>query len=90
MTSTYTQQRRTHLETLAAQLVEHGLVGRLLGGDNPMLWVWHPTTGKQTIIFATPSKDGWQFLWSPNGQMSADATARTVQLLRDALSDNPP
>ncbi|SDG16315.1 hypothetical protein SAMN05421505_102114 [Sinosporangium album] len=89
MTSTYTQQRRTHLETLAAQLPEYGLVGRLLGGEDPMLWVWHPTTGKQTIIFATPTKDGWLFLWSPNGQAKADATTTTVELLRKALADPP-
>ncbi|MEW9531503.1 hypothetical protein [Microbispora sp. NPDC049125] len=71
-TSTYGRQRRTHLEALAERLPERGLGGRMLGDDDPVLWIWHPHTGKQTIVFATPANEGWMFLWSPDGQESAE------------------
>ncbi|MFC7644130.1 hypothetical protein ACFQX6_27890 [Streptosporangium lutulentum] len=64
MPSAFTQQRLAHLESLAAELPDRGLVSRMLGGDDPVLWVWHPGSGRQTIVFATPAKDGWLFLWS--------------------------
>ncbi|WP_345398895.1 hypothetical protein [Nonomuraea salmonea] len=32
------------------------------------MWVWHPRTSRQTLVFATPANDGWRFLWSPRGQ----------------------
>lgn len=88
MSSTYTGERRTHLQALAEVLPGQGLVSRMLGGDDPMLWVWHPRTGRQTIIFATPSANGWLFLWSPGGQERADDPARTARALREAL--DPP
>jgi hypothetical protein len=83
--SGYTGERRARLETLAELLPEHGLVGRLVGGDDPVLWVWHPHSGRQTIIFATPSSRGWQFLWSPDGQDTADDPQRTAATLRQVL-----
>jgi hypothetical protein len=86
ITSTYARQRRTHLEALAEQLPKRGLVSRLLGGEDPVLWVWHPHTGKQTIVFATPTKNGWMFLWSPDGQESADDPAQTAELVGKLLS----
>ncbi|MEU8248536.1 hypothetical protein [Nonomuraea sp. NPDC048916] len=83
--NTYTGERRTHLEALAELLPEQGLVSRMVGGDDPMLWVWHPSTGRQTIIFATPSRAGWVFLWSPGGQSGVDDLARTARALRETL-----
>lgn len=68
MTSTFSRQRLIHLGSLATELSKHGLVSRTVGGDDPVLWVWHPDSGRQTIVFATPAKDGWLFLWSPDGQ----------------------
>ncbi|WP_245642701.1 hypothetical protein [Nonomuraea candida] len=70
-------------------LPSHGLVSRMVGGEDPVLWVWHPRTGRQTIVFATPTNHGWQFLWSPGGQSGADDLERTVATLREAL-DSPP
>ncbi|NUW37467.1 hypothetical protein HTZ77_39625 [Nonomuraea sp. SMC257] len=89
MSDTYTGERRAHLEALAELLPEQGLVSRMIGGDDPMLWVWHPQTGRQTIIFATPSRGGWIFLWAPGGQGRVDELARTAGALRQTL-DAPP
>ncbi|WP_157247787.1 hypothetical protein [Nonomuraea typhae] len=86
MASTYTGERRTHLEALAELLPDHGLVGRMVGGDDPVLWAWHPRTGRQTIIFATPAYRGWMFLWSPGGQGSAEDLAQTARSLKETLS----
>ncbi|GLW97967.1 hypothetical protein [Microtetraspora sp. NBRC 16547] len=85
-TSTYAPQRRTHLEALAGQLPERGLVGRMLGGDDPVLWVWHPHTGHQTIVFAAPTIEGWLFLWSPDGQESAEDLEKTADAVTKLLS----
>ncbi|MEV4376405.1 hypothetical protein [Streptosporangium sp. NPDC049644] len=75
MPNTFTQQRLAHLDSLAAELRQRGLVSRTLGGAAPVLWVWHPDSGRQTIVFATPVKGGWLFLWSPDGEESADDPA---------------
>ncbi|MFI7634424.1 hypothetical protein [Nonomuraea sp. NPDC049400] len=85
MASGYTRERRTRLEALAELLPHHGLVSRMIGTEDPVLWVWHPRTGRQTIIFATPSHRGWLFLWSPGGQGSADELELTAATLRQAL-----
>ncbi|GAA5053774.1 hypothetical protein HNP84_002852 [Thermocatellispora tengchongensis] len=87
MTSTFAEQRRAHLQALSAQLPDRGLVGRTLGGEDPVLWIWHPRTGKQTIVFATPSTDGWLFLWSPGGQEDAANPAQTADLIEKLLSE---
>jgi hypothetical protein len=90
VTSGYTGERRVRLEALAELLPDHGLAGRMVGDENPVLWVWHPGTGRQTIIFATPSSHGWQFLWSPDGQGNADEPERTAAALRRALDPAQP
>ncbi|MFC4005617.1 hypothetical protein ACFOY2_00170 [Nonomuraea purpurea] len=93
MASGYTGERRVRLEALAELLPGQGLVSRMVGGDDPVLWVWHPRTGRQTIIFATPSHRGWLFLWSPGGQGSADelehTTAALLQTLDQAQGEQP-
>jgi hypothetical protein len=86
----YTGERRTLLEALAELLPNEGLVSRMVGGDDPVLWVWHPRTGQQTIIFATPSSRGWMFLWSPGGQGEADDLERTAAALRRTLDSAQP
>ncbi|MEO3802724.1 hypothetical protein [Nonomuraea sp. B1E8] len=90
MASGFTGERRVHLESLAELLPDVGLVSRLVGEDDPVLWVWHPHTGRQTIIFATPSGQGWLFLWSPGGQGSADDLESTAAALRRALDAAQP
>ncbi|GAA3214995.1 hypothetical protein [Nonomuraea helvata] len=85
MASGYTRERRTRLEALAELLPHHGLVSRMVGTEDPVLWVWHPSTGRQTIIFATPSNRGWLFLWSPGGQGSAEEPELAAAALRQAL-----
>ncbi|WP_062348172.1 hypothetical protein [Herbidospora yilanensis] len=74
-------ERRTLLEALAERLPGRGLQGRMLGGGEPVLWIWHPRTNRQTIVFATQSAGGWLFLWSPDGQEDAadpDVAADTL------------
>ncbi|MGW0480798.1 hypothetical protein [Nonomuraea sp. NPDC003214] len=85
MASAYTGERRTHLEALAALLKGQGLVSRLVGGDEPVLWTWHPRSGRRTLVFATPSRQGWQFLWSPGGLHDAEDPEGAAGKLRDAL-----
>ncbi|MFB9475351.1 hypothetical protein ACFFR3_38180 [Nonomuraea salmonea] len=85
MVSGYTGERRARLEALAALLPAHGLVSRTVGGDDPVLWVWHPRTSRQTLVFATPANDGWRFLWSPRGQGTADDLEGTCAALRRTL-----
>ncbi|MER7364351.1 hypothetical protein ACI2LC_22615 [Nonomuraea wenchangensis] len=89
MASGYTGERRAHLQALAELLPDHGLVSRMVGGDEPVLWAWHPRTGRQTLVFATPSSGGWVFLWSPRGQGGADDLDRTADALRQTLDAAP-
>ncbi|MFS1300207.1 hypothetical protein [Streptosporangium longisporum] len=79
MPDAFTQQRLVHLDSLAAELRRRGLASRTLGGATPVLWVWHPDNGRQTIVFATPARDGWLFVWSPDGQQSVDDPSRTAE-----------
>ncbi|MBG0828854.1 hypothetical protein HS041_13855 [Planomonospora sp. ID67723] len=89
MTDTFTQQRLTHLESLAAELPDRGMVSRMLGGDDPVLWVWHPSSGKQTIVFATPAKEGWLYLWSPDGQEGTAHPAQVAESVKQLLAGAP-
>ncbi|MBX6385642.1 MAG: hypothetical protein IRZ07_22145 [Microbispora sp.] len=85
-TGDYSRQRLAHLEALAARLPEHGLAARLVGTDDPVLSVWHPGTGRQTLVFATPARDGWMFLWARGGQERADDPGRAAELIGRTLS----
>ncbi|MEV0586034.1 hypothetical protein [Nonomuraea sp. NPDC050310] len=89
MASTYTEERRGHLQALAELLPDHGLVGRMVGGHDPVLWAWHPSTGRQTLIFATPTQRGWLFLWSPGGQGSAEDLGGTATAIKTVLAQEP-
>jgi hypothetical protein len=88
--SSYTRERRTRLEALAELLPAQGLVSRMLGDDDPVLWAWDPRTGRQTLVFATPAHRGWLFLWSPAGQGGADDLERTARDLKETLSSPEP
>jgi hypothetical protein len=85
--STYTGERRTQLEALAELLPGQGLASRMVAADEAVLWVWHPRTGQQTLVFATPSRDGWLFLWSSGGQGSANDLRGTARALAEALAE---
>ncbi|GAA3124965.1 hypothetical protein GCM10010466_14780 [Planomonospora alba] len=89
LTDTFSRQRLAHLESLAAELPGRGLVGRMLGGGDPVLWIWHPGTGKQTIVFATPAREGWLLLWSPSGQEGTGDPAHVAELIGKLLGDDP-
>ncbi|WP_283134766.1 hypothetical protein [Rhizohabitans arisaemae] len=87
--STYARQRRTHLEALAGQLPSRGLAGRFLIKDNPILWVWNPRTGRQTVVFATPVKDGWLLLWARGGQGDAEHPGPAAEAIKSLLGTEP-
>lgn len=90
MSSGYTGERRALLEALAELLPDQGLVSRMVGGHDPVLWVWHPHTGRQTMVFATPSSHGWLLLWSSGGQGRADDLAGAAGALRQSLGSAEP
>lgn len=85
-TSEFSSRRRALLEALAEQLPERGLASRMIGGEEPVLWIWHPHSRKQTIVFASPAKEGWVFLWSPDGQENAEEPGRTADRIKRLLS----
>ena len=84
--SAYGEQRHALLDALARQLPERGLSCRIVGEGEPVLWVWHPETRKQTMVLASPAPDGWVYLWSPRGQESAGDPAHTADLLKELLA----
>ncbi|MFJ2030984.1 hypothetical protein [Streptosporangium sp. NPDC087985] len=89
MTAPFARQRLAHLESLAAELSGRGLASRMLGADAPVLWVWHPRSRKQIIVFACPAGEGWLFLWSPDGQERAEDPGQVADLLRKLLDGAP-
>lgn len=86
MSNPFAQQRRILLESLATALSRRGLLSTLIGGEDAMLLVRHPRTGRQTVVFATPVGKGWLFLWSPDGEESADHPGPVADLLVKLLS----
>ncbi|WP_344920681.1 hypothetical protein [Streptosporangium oxazolinicum] len=89
MPNAFTQQRLAHLDSLATELRQRGLASRTLGGTAPVLWVWHPDSLRQTIVFATPVRDGWLFLWAPDGEESADDPAHAADSVERLLTPLP-
>lgn|GEM_PF-545520 len=89
MPNAFTQQRLAHLDSLAAELRQRGMESRTLGETAPVLWVWHPGSHRQTIVFATPVKDGWLFLWAPDGEESADDPAHAADSVERLLVPPP-
>ncbi|WP_326820838.1 hypothetical protein OHA77_10365 [Streptosporangium sp. NBC_01639] len=89
VTAEFARQRLAHLESLATELAARGLASRMLGTGAPVLWVWHPRSGRQTIVFAGPAADGWLFLWSPGGQGRAEEPVHVADLLGKLLDGTP-
>ncbi|MEV4243011.1 hypothetical protein AB0J63_06325 [Streptosporangium canum] len=89
VTTAFARRRLAHLESLTAELPGRGLAGRMLGAGAPVLWVWHPDTRRQTIVFACPAGDGWLFLWSPDGQESTEDPGHVADLIGKLLTGTP-
>lgn len=86
MSSPFAQQRRILLESLATALARRGLLSTMIGGEDAMLLVRHPRTGRQTIVFAIPASTGWRFLWAPDGNENADHPGPVADLLVKLLA----
>ncbi|OLT23606.1 hypothetical protein BJF79_45930 [Actinomadura sp. CNU-125] len=65
--------RRRHLAALAYELELRGLTWRLAGPGESVLSVRGARSGRGAMVVATPTGDGWAYLW-PCGGM-ADVTA---------------
>jgi hypothetical protein len=64
--------RRRHLAALAYEVESRGLSWRFAGPEESLLAVYGVRTGRHVMVVATPSGDGWFYLW-PGGGM-ADVT----------------
>lgn len=64
--------RRRHLAALAYEVEARGLSWRFAGPEESVLGVCGLRTRRQIMVVATPSGDGWYYLW-PGGGM-ADVT----------------
>ncbi|WP_344897453.1 hypothetical protein [Actinomadura meridiana] len=79
------ETRRRHLAALAREVEARGLTWRLAGPEESLLSVSGARTRRRLMVVATPSGDGWYYLW-PGGGM-ADVTqpetvaARLAQML---------
>ncbi|MFF5211834.1 hypothetical protein [Streptosporangium sp. NPDC000396] len=55
----------------------------MLEGDGRLPWVWHPGSGRQTIVFATPVRSGRLFLWSSHGQESTGNPGHSAEMIKE-------
>lgn len=76
--------RRRHLAALAYEVEARGLSWRLAGPGESLLSVSGPRTRRQIMVVATPSGDGWYYLW-PGGGMADVTEAATVAASLAAL-----
>ncbi|TYB41118.1 hypothetical protein FXF69_37010 [Actinomadura chibensis] len=77
--------RKRHLAALAHEVEAHGLSWRLTGPGESLLSVSGPGARRQLMVVATPSGEGWSYLW-PGGGMAdvaevADVAERLARLL---------
>jgi hypothetical protein len=80
------ETRRQHLTALAGELRHRGLDCRLLGPDESVLRVINATTGRKVMILASPTANGWSFLWSGGGIADAADPADAADRIARALS----
>lgn len=80
------ERRRRHLEALARELRLHGLRTRLVGGDDPMLRVEDPYTGRSMMVVAMQtSRVDWSYLWGGGGQAGTADPARVASLIAETF-----
>lgn len=81
-----TETRRQHLTALAGELKHRGLGCRLLGPDESVLRAISAATGRKVMILASPTADGWSFLWSGGGIADAADPADAADRIASTLS----
>ncbi|RKS77178.1 hypothetical protein BZB76_2555 [Actinomadura pelletieri DSM 43383] len=71
------ETRRRHLAALAYEVEVRGLSWRLAGPEESLLSVSGPRVRGRIMVVATPSGDGWFYLW-PGGGMADVAEVAAV------------
>ncbi|WP_243716206.1 hypothetical protein [Actinomadura darangshiensis] len=77
--------RRRHLAALAYEVESRGLVWKFAGPDESLLAVHGPRTGRQAMVVATPSGDGWYYLWPGGGMAEVARLAEVADRLHALL-----
>lgn len=80
------ETRRHHLAALsdALQRLDPGLACRLLGPTGSVLRVAGVTSGRRIMVLASPTTDGWSYLWSGGGMADAADPAAAARLVAAA------
>ncbi|MBO2445833.1 hypothetical protein J4573_01900 [Actinomadura barringtoniae] len=78
--------RRHHLAALAYEAEARGLRWRLAGPEESVLGVANATTRRQVMVVATPSGEGWSYLWSGGGIADVADVARVADRLLQLLA----
>jgi CelD/BcsL family acetyltransferase involved in cellulose biosynthesis len=82
------EPRRRHLAALsdAIQRLDLAISCRLLGPTGSMLRVAGNTTGRRIMVLASPTSDGWSFLWSGGGMADATDPAAAARQIAAAVA----
>ncbi|MEV5830227.1 hypothetical protein AB0L25_32140 [Spirillospora sp. NPDC052242] len=78
--------RRRHLAALAYEVELRGLAWRLAGPGESVLSVRGARSGRSVMVVATPSGDGWSYLWPGGGIADVAAAAQVADRLARLLS----
>jgi hypothetical protein len=77
--------RRRHLAALAYEVEARGLAWRFAGPDESLLAVHGPRTGRHLMVVATPSGEGWYYLWPGGGIADVAELAEVADRIRALL-----
>src|SRR5690349_15015345 len=83
------ETRRRHLAALTRELQRFGLGCRLLGPERSVLRVAGGSTGRRVMVLASPTTEGWSFLWSGGGIADAADPGTAAHQIADAVNSTP-
>lgn len=83
------ETRRRHLTTLADELGRLGLGCRLLGPAESVLRVVGGSTGRRVMVLASPTTEGWSFLWTGGGIADAADPGTAAHQIATTVADGP-
>ncbi|MEU5881285.1 hypothetical protein [Spirillospora sp. NPDC047279] len=78
--------RRHHLAALAYEVESRGLRWRLAGPEESVLGVANPRSRMQVMVVATPSMEGWSYLWTGGGISGVGDVSRVADQLARLLA----